>query len=141
MRIGTNEKTAKTFRDNSLCITSKTNIASVNFLDITLTQATEPYKPYRKPNTQPLYIDKYKNHPRHIIKTLPDTISKRITELCSTKKDFEEAAPFHSEAMKQAKYDCHIYAQKKINRQINGKTENVTSFGIIRLSTTKFRQM
>ena len=71
---------------------------NANFLDITLNLTTESYKPYRKPNDQPLYIDKYSNHPRHIIKTLPDTISKRISELCSTKKDFEEAVPIYIEA-------------------------------------------
>ena len=34
-----------------------------------------------------------------------------------------------------------LNTQKKINRQVNKKTENETSFGIIRLSTTKFQQM
>ena len=90
----------KTFQDD-LSITSQINITSANFLDITLNLTTESYKPYRKPTDQPLYIDKYSNHPRHIIKTLPNTISKRISELSSTKKDFEEAAPIYIEAMKQ----------------------------------------
>ena len=88
----------KTFQDNDLSISSQTNITSTNFLDITLNLTTESYKPYRKPNDQPLYIDKYSNHLRHIIKTLPNTISKRISELSSTKKDFEEAAPIYIEA-------------------------------------------
>ena len=64
----------KTFQDNDISITSKTNKACANFLDISLNLATVSYKPYRKPNDQTLYIDKYSNHPRHIIKTLPNTI-------------------------------------------------------------------
>ena len=114
----------KTFQDNDLSITSQTNITSTNFLDITLNLTTESYKPYRKPNDQPLYIDKYSNHPRHIIKTLPNTISKRISELSSTKKDFEEAAPIYIEAMKQAKHDCQIkYAKEnqQTSKQKNRK--------------------
>ena len=98
----------KTFQVNGLSITSQTNIASANFLDITLNLATESYKRFRKPYDQPLCIDKYSSHQKYIIETLPDTISKRISELSSTKKDFEEAAPIYIEAMKQAKHDCQI---------------------------------
>ena len=53
----------KTFQDNGLSITSQANIASANFLDITLNLTTESYKPCKKSNDQPLYIDKYSNHP------------------------------------------------------------------------------
>ena len=40
----------KTFQDNDISITSQANIASANFLDVTLNLTTESYKPYRKPN-------------------------------------------------------------------------------------------
>ena len=46
----------KTFQDNDLSITSQTNITSTNFLDMTLNLTTESYKPYRKPNDQPLNV-------------------------------------------------------------------------------------
>ena len=103
----------KTFQDNGISIAIQANIASANFLDITLNLSTESYKPYRKPNDQPLYIDKHSNHPRHVIKTLPNAISKRISELSSTKKDFEEAVPIYIEAMKQAKHFCQIKYAKE----------------------------
>ena len=108
----------QTFPDNDLSITSQTNITSATFLDMTLSLTTESYKPYRKPNDQPLYIDEYSSHPRHIIETLPDTISERNTELSSTKKDIEEAVSFYIEAMKQAKHDCQIKYTKE-NQQTN----------------------
>ena len=103
----------KTFQDNDLCITSQTNITSANFSDITLNLTTESYKPYRKYNDQPLYIDTYSNHSRHIIKTLLNTISKRIFLLSSTKTDFKEAAPIYIEVMKQAKHACQIKYAKE----------------------------
>ena len=58
----------------------------------------------------------------HIIKTLPKTISKRISELSSTKKDFEEAAPIYIEAMKQAKHDCQIKYKKENHQTSKQKT-------------------
>ena len=67
----TRTRLIKTFQDNGLSIASQT---SANFLDITLILRTQSHKPYLKPSNQPLYIEKYSNHPRHIINTLPDTI-------------------------------------------------------------------
>ena len=64
----------KTFHDNDLSIASQANITSANFLDKALNITTESYVQYRKTNEKPLYIDKYSNHPRHNIKTLPNTI-------------------------------------------------------------------
>ena len=114
----------KTFHDNDLSIASQANITSANFLDKALNITTESYVQYRKPNEKPLYIDKYSNHPRHNIKTLPNTISKRISELSSTKKDLEEAASIFIEAMKQAKHDCQVkYAKEnqQTSKQKNRK--------------------
>ena len=103
----------RTSQDNSLSIISQTKIRSANFLYIFPNLTTESYKPYRKPNNQPLYIDKYTNHPRHIIKNITGCYFKRISLLSSTKKDFQEAAPFYIEAMKQAKIDCQIKYTKE----------------------------
>ena len=33
-----------------------TNIKSVDFLDLNLNLKTEPYKPFKKPNNDPIYI-------------------------------------------------------------------------------------
>ena len=74
----TRKRLIETFQDNGLSIASQANIASVNDLDITLNLRTGSYKPHQKPNNQPLCIDKYSTHPRHILNALLDTISKRI---------------------------------------------------------------
>ena len=49
-------------------------------------------------------------------------LSQRISELSSTKKDFEEAAPFYIEAMKQAKHDCQIIYAKENHQTSKQKT-------------------
>ena len=40
-----------------LKITAKANLKIVNFLDITFDLTNGTYKPYRKPNDEPLYIN------------------------------------------------------------------------------------
>ena len=52
----------KIFKDCGLNITMKTNLKSVDFLDIRLNLRDNTYQPYRKPNSEPIYINKSSNH-------------------------------------------------------------------------------
>ena len=53
----------KTFNTYNLLITIETNILVINFLDTTFCLINDIYKPYRKPNDNSVYINKYSNHP------------------------------------------------------------------------------
>ena len=44
---------------------------TTDFLDVELNLSTREYKPYRKPNDNPIYINSKSNHPNMIIKQLP----------------------------------------------------------------------
>ena len=50
-------------KDLHLEITIEFGLKTVNYLDITLDLNTSSYKPFRKPNDTPCYIDKNSNHP------------------------------------------------------------------------------
>ena len=52
-------------------------------IDVTFDLVNEIYKPYRKPNNKPLYIIKHSNHSPNILKQLPKSIEKRISETSS----------------------------------------------------------
>ena len=70
---------------NEFNIVSETNIKVVNFLDLTLNLSTGKYKPNNKPDIKPIYINVNSNHPPHIIKNLPENISRRINKVSSDK--------------------------------------------------------
>ena len=55
------------FNELGLNITAQANQLSTNFLDITFDLSNGTYKPYRKPNDEPLYINRHSNHPPPII--------------------------------------------------------------------------
>ena len=61
---------------------------SVNFLDITLDLSGGSYRPYREPNNDPIYINSHSNHPPSIIRQLPESINKRISQLSSDELSF-----------------------------------------------------
>ena len=68
------------FKECGLSITIKCNSKSEDFLDITFDLVNEIYKPYHKPNNKPLYINKHSKHPPNILKQLPKSIEKCISE-------------------------------------------------------------
>ena len=76
----------RAFKEFGLSITSKVNLKVVNFLDIQLDLVNGTYRPYRKPNDSPMYIDINSNHPPSIKKQIPKSISKRIPRLSSNEE-------------------------------------------------------
>ena len=64
------------FKENGLGVTIEGNISQTDFLDVWLDLATNSFKPYRKPNDSPVYIDVNSNHPPNIKKELPRMIRK-----------------------------------------------------------------
>ena len=77
----TRKELHKAFEQFGLKITAESNLHVVNFLDVTFDLSTGKYKPYRKPNDDPLYINKHSNHPSSILRQLPTSINKRISTL------------------------------------------------------------
>ena len=76
------------FNELGLNITAQANQLSTNFLDITFDLPNGTYKPYRKPNDEPLYINRHSNHPPPIIRELPISVNKRINSLSCNREVF-----------------------------------------------------
>ena len=90
----------KTFNTYNLSITIEINICVVNFLD-TL-DLINIYKPYWKPNGNPVYINKNSNHPPTVLRQLAKSVSKRISETSSNEQIFKESIPIYEEALKKS---------------------------------------
>ena len=76
----------------------------MNFLDVTPDLTNEKYKPYLKPKSTPLYVHSKSNHPPFMIKNVPETINKRLSEISSDEEAFNEAAPPYQEALCKSGY-------------------------------------
>ena len=74
----------------------------VNFLDVTLNLTTGTFRPYRKPNDHPIYINTNSNHPPSVMKQVPKSVSTRISENSSTKEIFNEAVPYYNDALRKS---------------------------------------
>ena len=92
------------FKELGLGIEVTIDMDRANFLDVTLDLNKGKYCPYRKPNDQPLYVNKDSNHPPSILKQLPKSISKRLSSISSTEHEFHRAAPMYQKALANSGY-------------------------------------
>ena len=92
------------FKRNGLRITIECDLKRVDFLDVTLDLTEDKHLPYRKPDSDPLYIHKDSNHPPCIIRQLPNMINKRLCELSSDIHEFQRAKPDYEKALRNSGY-------------------------------------
>ena len=99
----------KVFSDNGLRITMEVNKKVVNFLDVTLDLKTGQYKLYMKPNNKLQYINVHSNHPPSTLKSIPQSINKRLSEISSCKEAFYKAAPTYQQALDESGFDFKLH--------------------------------
>ena len=87
------------FLEFGLKITAEVNHHVVNFLDVTFNLREESYRPYayRKPNNDPLYINRNSNHPPSITKQI--LASSSISSLSSNKSAFDSITDTYETAL------------------------------------------
>ena len=60
---------------------------------------TGRYRPYRKPDNMPVYINRKSNHLPIITKEIPKAIAKQISDISSSEVVFNESIPIYSEPL------------------------------------------
>ena len=127
----------KIFEENKLNITIEANKKIIDFLDITMDLRTGVHKPFMKPNNTPLYVHNKSNHPPNIIKNIPESINRRLSNVSSNEKIFKKAIPPYQDALKKSGYNYKLEYKptptdnnNQNNKQKNKEKE--TSHGSIR---------
>ena len=87
-------------------------LSEVNFLDVTFSLPKDTYKPFRKPNSETLYINRSSNHPPNIIKQLPKSIERRISELSYGEQEFNAVKKDYEAALRSSGYNTTLHFNK-----------------------------
>ena len=111
----------KIFNDWGLKIIIKINFKTVDFLDIRLDFANNTYQPYRKPNSEPVYIHKQSNHPTNILKELPKSINKRISDISCDENVFNNAKLTYEKALNNSGFTETFSYIKSSDQNINNR--------------------
>ena len=99
------------------------NLKVVNYLDVTLNLTTGKYYPFRKPDNNPLYINAKSNHPPSVIRQIPASVSKRISNLSCDSNDFNKSSQLYNDALKSSRYNENIQYVRNQNQGVN-KSKN-----------------
>ena len=121
----------KVFCDNDLKITVEVNTTKVNSLDVTLDLTSGKYYPYTKEGNIPLYVHTKSNHPPTILKNIPESIDKRLSEISSDKECFDNAKPIYQEALNKSGYRYNLSFNATLNqspRPPRNRKRNITWF-------------
>ena len=94
----------KVFKNNGLDVIIECNMKVGNYLDVTFNLNDDTYRPYQKPDNVIQYIQVESNHPPNIIKQIPKTIEKHLSQLSSNEEIFNESTPVYEEKLHQSDY-------------------------------------
>ena len=87
------KKLIKIFNKCDLMIPFNINLSRTDCLDITLDLDRNIYKPFRRPNNEPLYTHNSSNQPPSILTQIPEMIQKRVSSLSCNKDEFNKVKP------------------------------------------------
>ena len=105
--------------------TTECNLVRTDFLDVSFDLQSKSYKPFRKPQETPLYINVRSNHPICIKMEIPKMISERISSTSSGPKEFNEAAKIYNTALKTSGYRENIEYRKIEAKRKNSRKRNI----------------
>ena len=110
------------FETFGLSITIEINLHQVDFLDVTFRLPTEDFKPYKKPNNKPLYVNTRSSHPPTVIKQIPIGINTRLSNISSCEKHFDDAKSDYQKALSESGHAHKLTYQEPKNK--NKKNKN-----------------
>ena len=96
------------FKSHGLKITIASTGQVADFLDVTLDLSDGTYKPYRKPNDTPVYINAASNHPPSILKHIPKMVERRLQSISCNETAFNKAKPLYEDALKRSGFDTTL---------------------------------
>ena len=92
------EAIVKVFKEFGLRLTIQASLLIVNFFDIQLNLGTSTDKPYRKPDNNPVYLDKISNFFKTVLEQLLKSVEKRISDISSNQNVLIQSITMYRDA-------------------------------------------
>ena len=115
-------KLIRAFKLLGLRIQIASNLKIGDVLDVTLNLNYGTFKPFSKNDSAPRYINVSSNHPRSILRQIPNAVNLRINKLSSCKKNFEENKSRYDDALKKSGFQGRLEYLTPVD--INSRVEN-----------------
>ena len=106
------------FKDHGLNLTIRAHLNAAEFLDVEFNLKDELYRPFRKPNSDILYINANSNHPPNVLKQVPESVARRLSDISSSAEIFKQATPAYVSALRNSGFDTELsYTPKECSPQ------------------------
>ena len=123
------KKIQNLFKEKSPDIILQYDLKITNYLDIKLNLNDGLYRSYRKANKETNYIHVNSDHPLSIIKEIPRSIEKRLSNLSSSKNFFQESSVYYEKCLKNSGYKTKLkYQPPKEKKNKKEKKSNIIWF-------------
>ena len=76
------------FKAHGLSVVIESNLKSVQYLDVEFDLRTNSYRPFRKPGSELLYVNRKSNPPPSVLKQIPNGVAKRLSDISSSEEIF-----------------------------------------------------
>ena len=126
----------KIFKSEKLDIEIDALTPVTNYLDVMFNLKKHVQEPYWKPDDDPMYLNVNSDHPRHVIKHIPEMIEQRLSALSSSEDIFDTHKALYEKAEKALNDSGHIYKPiydktdpKKIRKAVNMKYQKPKKSG------------
>ena len=96
------------FSKYKLKLTLDCNHKIINFLDVTFNLDDGLYRPYMKENNIIRYINTKSNHPKEILKNIPQNINNRLSRNSANETIFNESKQPYQDALKESGFDYSL---------------------------------
>ena len=116
------------FRNNNLKITVEANRKVVNYLDVTLDLNSESFMPYMKPGNTPLYVNSHSNHPPSVLRSIPLSVNRRLSDISSSEQIFNQHKPVYQKALDDCGYNHNLEFNQNAPCRNRNRSRNITWF-------------
>ena len=96
------------FKQYNLSITVSSGMTSVDYLDLEFDLKRKIFSPYKKPNSDLLYVHKDSNHPPSVLQQIPNGIARRLSDTSANKEIFDKAAPEYEQALQNSGFKVKL---------------------------------
>ena len=126
----------RAFKFLAVRIEIASNLKIVDFLDVTFNLNNGTFKPFSKNNSTPTYINTDSNHPRSLLKQIPNVMNQRINRLSSCKRIFEESKSIYDEALKNSGFQGRPEYVNPVNFGSHGRSNSSRTRALIKVGDT-----
>ena len=90
------------------------------------------FKPYIKPNNDPIYVNRQSNHPPKVLENIPIGINTGISDISSNEEIFNEAAIVYQESLDKSGFKYKMkYNPTPENHENSRKSKNRNEENIV----------